>query len=112
MGRVCSPRARAAMQDSPAMAVQVDRRVLVVSARCLLLAVAFASVRWLGDVWHWPLLDLDVYRRGAGELLHGRSLYDAAPHFPHPDLPFTYPPFAAAAFVPAYLAGPVLAGVV
>ncbi len=94
------------------MAVQLDRRLLVVSLRWLLLAVAFASIRWLGDVWHWPLLDLDVYRRGAGELLHGRSLYDSAPHFPHPDLPFTYPPFAAAVFVPAYLAGPVAAGVV
>ena len=93
------------------MTDRIDRRVLVMSLRCLLLAAAFASVRWLADVWQWPLLDLDVYRRGAGELLHGRSLYDAAPHFPHPDLPFTYPPFSAAAFVPAYLAGPVVAGV-
>ncbi len=93
------------------MTDRIDRRVLVMSLRCLLLAAVFASVRWLSDVWQWPLLDLDVYRRGAGELLHGRSLYDAAPHFPHPDLPFTYPPFSAAAFVPAYLAGPVVAGV-
>jgi alpha-1,2-mannosyltransferase len=93
------------------MRAALDRRLLRTTALCLALAVGFASVRWLGDVWHWPLLDLDVYRRGARELLHGRSLYDSAPHFPHPDLPFTYPPFAAALFVPAYLVGPVLAGV-
>ncbi len=93
------------------MADTLDRQVARQAVLCLVLAVAFASVRWLGDVWHWPLLDLDVYRRGAGELLHGRSLYDSAPHFPHPDLPFTYPPFSAAVFVPAYLAGPVAAGI-
>lgn len=93
------------------MTGQLDRRVVAVAARCALLALAFASIRWLGNVWHWPLLDLDVYRRGAGELLHGRSLYDAAPHYPHPDLPFTYPPFAAVLFVPAYLVGPVLSGI-
>ncbi|HEY3089362.1 MAG TPA: glycosyltransferase 87 family protein [Jatrophihabitantaceae bacterium] len=81
------------------------------TALCLALAIAFASARWLGDVWHWPLLDLSVYRRGAGELLSGRSLYDSAPHYPHPELPFTYPPFAAALFVPAYEIGPVLSGV-
>jgi alpha-1,2-mannosyltransferase len=81
------------------------------TALCLGLAIAFASVRWLGDVWHWPLLDLSIYRRGAGELLSGRSLYDSAPHYPHPELPFTYPPFAAALFVPAYEIGPVLAGI-
>jgi alpha-1,2-mannosyltransferase len=81
------------------------------TALCLALAIAFASVRWLGDVWHWPLLDLSIYRRGAGELLAGRSLYDSAPHYPHPELPFTYPPFAAALFVPAYEIGPVLAGI-
>ena len=91
--------------------LNVDRRVLRTTALCVVLAFAFASVRWLGDVWHWPLLDLSVYRRGAGELIHGRSLYDSASHFPHPDLPFTYPPFAAALFVPAYLVGPVLAGI-
>jgi alpha-1,2-mannosyltransferase len=89
----------------------IDRRVVRTTALCLVLALAFASVRWLGDVWHWPLLDLQVYRRGAGELLHGRSLYDSAPHHPHPELPFTYPPFAAALFVPAYLVGPVLSGI-
>lgn len=89
----------------------IDRRVLRTTALCLVLAFAFASMRWLGDVWHWPLLDLSIYRRGAGELLHGRSLYDLAPHYPRPDLPFTYPPFAAALFVPAYLVGPVLAGI-
>jgi alpha-1,2-mannosyltransferase len=91
--------------------MNVDRRLLRTTAACVVVAIAFASVRWLGDVWHWPLLDLDVYRRGAGELLHGRSLYDSAPHHPHPELPFTYPPFAAALFVPAYAVGPVLAGI-
>jgi len=91
--------------------VTIDRRLVRVTALCLVFAFAFASVRWLDNVWHWPLLDLSVYRRGAGELVHGRSLYDDAPHFPHPELPFTYPPFAAALYVPAYAVGPVLAGI-
>jgi alpha-1,2-mannosyltransferase len=86
-------------------------RTVRITALCLALAIAFASLRWLGDVWHWPLLDLTIYRRGAGELLAGRSLYDSAPHYPHPELPFTYPPFAAALFVPAYEIGPVLSGI-
>jgi alpha-1,2-mannosyltransferase len=104
---------KARMRHSLRLGADVSgRRTARLTAQCGLLAVAFVSVRWLGNVWHWPLLDLDVYRRGAAELLHGRSLYDAAPHCPHPDLPFTYPPFAALAFVPAYLAGPGTAGVV
>lgn len=91
--------------------IQLDRRLIKVTLLCLAGAFAFASVRWLGDVWHWPLLDLSVYRRGAGELVHGRSLYDNAPHYPHPELPFTYPPFAAALYVPFYAVGAVLAGI-
>lgn len=90
---------------------QLDRGTVALAVTCALFALAFVSLRWLGDVWHWPLLDLDIYRRGAGELLHGRSLYDTAPHYPHPELPFTYPPFAAVLFVPAYLVGAVLSGI-
>jgi len=88
------------------------RRTARLTAQCAVLAVAFVSVRWLGDVWHWPLLDLDVYRRAAAELVDGRSLYDSALHLPHPDLPFTYPPFAALVFVPANLVGLGVAGLV
>jgi alpha-1,2-mannosyltransferase len=55
----------------------------------------------------WSMLDLDVYRDGAGSLLHGQSVYGDTT-----GLPFTYPPFAAVLFVPAYLVGRVIAVVV
>lgn len=48
----------------------------------------------------WTMTDLGVYRRGAGEVLHGHSLY-----IDLPTLPFTYPPFAAVLFVPLQVIG-------
>lgn len=44
-------------------------------------------------------IDFVVYRRGADVLLHGGSLYDDVSVGPRP-LPFTYPPFAGALFIP------------
>jgi len=51
-------------------------------------------------------LDLDVYRTGARVLLHGGDLYGRLPRLGGGHvLPFTYPPFAALAFIPLALAG-------
>jgi alpha-1,2-mannosyltransferase len=44
----------------------------------------------------WDMLDLDVYRWGGSTALHRGDLYGGI----HRGLSFTYPPFAAAAFVP------------
>ena len=51
-------------------------------------------------------LDLDVYRTGARVLLHGGDLYGRLPRLSNGvELPFTYPPFAALAFIPLALLG-------
>src|SRR5579859_4794463 len=51
-------------------------------------------------------IDLDVYRTGAGVLLHGGDLYGRLPRLGDGQrLPFTYPPFAALTFVPLRLIG-------
>jgi len=51
-------------------------------------------------------LDLDVYRTGASVLLHGGDLYGRLPRLSNGvELPFTYPPFAALAFIPLALLG-------
>ena len=44
--------------------------------------------------------DMQVYRFGAQELLHGRPLYDHGLNGDPHDLLFNYPPFAALVFVP------------
>jgi alpha-1,2-mannosyltransferase len=44
----------------------------------------------------WQMLDLDVYRWGGSSALDGRDLYEGV----QGGLSFTYPPFAASAFVP------------
>ena len=64
----------------------------------LALGMLYAAV---GD---WNGQDLDVYRAGGAAVLHGHSLYDASFRTPT-KLPFTYPPFAAALFVPLCLIG-------
>ncbi|MDP9073128.1 MAG: glycosyltransferase 87 family protein, partial [Actinomycetota bacterium] len=64
-------------------------------------AVAAVVASGLFMAWwlHWfDLVDLQVYRAGALALLHGRDIYLAHPA--HSGLPFTYPPFAAVAFIP------------
>lgn len=62
-----------------------------------------AVVWW---VLRWPLgVDSAVYRSGALALLHGDPLYAPLAATPDwsPDLPFTYPPIAAAVFLPLAL---------
>jgi alpha-1,2-mannosyltransferase len=54
------------------------------------------------------MIDLDVYRAGAGALLHGGDVYAVAGPA---GLPFTYPIFAALVFVPFALVPTVLARV-
>ena len=50
-------------------------------------------------------MDALVYRRGADDLWHGRTLYALAPG----TLPFTYPPLAAVVFLPMLLVPPYAA---
>ncbi|GAA4008801.1 glycosyltransferase 87 family protein [Allokutzneria multivorans] len=62
-------------------------------------AVVVALLVMAGD----GLVDLQVYRAGGDAVLRGLPLY--GPGFPYttpalPDLPFTYPPFAALLFAP------------
>jgi alpha-1,2-mannosyltransferase len=52
---------------------------------------------------HLGLLDTQVYRMGGQAVLDRSPLYDAV--YPWDDLPFTYSPFAALAFVPLAAAG-------
>ena len=51
-------------------------------------------------------IDLDVYRTGSHVLLHGGNLYGRLPRLATgAELPFTYPPFAAMAFIPLAILG-------
>lgn len=51
-------------------------------------------------------IDLDVYRTGARVLLHGGDLFGRLPRLGDGhELPFTYPPFAALAFIPLTIVG-------
>jgi alpha-1,2-mannosyltransferase len=62
-------------------------------------AAVAASAVFMAWWLHWfDLVDLEVYRAGAAALVHGRDVYLARPRVI--PLPFTYPPFAALAFVP------------
>ncbi|MFB9902769.1 glycosyltransferase 87 family protein [Allokutzneria oryzae] len=72
------------------------RSAWVVAVGCTVLAALLVMA---GD----SLVDLQVYRAGADAVLRGLDLYGAG--FPYttpalPDLPFTYPPFAALVFTP------------
>lgn len=55
----------------------------------------------------WPLWDLDVYVAGADALMAHVDLYTVSAH----GLLFTYPPFAAIAFVPLSAAGSAASGI-
>jgi alpha-1,2-mannosyltransferase len=51
-------------------------------------------------------IDLDVYRTGAGVVLHGGDLYGTLTGLGDGhELPFTYPPFAALTFIPLTVLG-------
>jgi alpha-1,2-mannosyltransferase len=61
----------------------------------LLLAQVVVLALWPDA--HLLMIDLQVYRAGGEHLLTGEPLYDGGVLL---DLPFVYPPFAAAVFVP------------
>lgn len=78
--------------------MQLDRsakRVVVAWAAVMVATLAFVMIRPQG----WSL-DLRVYRNGGDALLQGLPLYvdGFAKPLGGPDLPFTYPPIAAALF--------------
>jgi alpha-1,2-mannosyltransferase len=61
-----------------------------------------ASVSLIWWISGWPLgVDSSVYRAGGFAVIHGESLYAPLRALPDwaPELPFTYPPFAALLFV-------------
>jgi len=68
-----------------------------VIAAAAVVAVAFWLVLFVRGN-RFPMVDLAVYRAGGRAVLDGRALYTM--HAPGTGLPFTYPPFAALAFVP------------
>lgn len=73
---------------------------LVAVGTAVTVFVAIALVWWLSGT---PLgVDSAVYRAGGFAVLHGEPLYAHLTALPDwaPELPFTYPPFAALLFVP------------
>jgi Glycosyltransferase family 87 len=67
------------------------------------LMVSTAALYWVAT--HFKLftgMDAEVYRHGAENLWHGRSLYEPEPGV----LPFTYPPSASVFFTPMRLLSP------
>jgi alpha-1,2-mannosyltransferase len=80
------------------------RRLALPLAVALLLAQAVVLAVW--PAAHLLMIDLQVYRAGGERLAAGAPLFDGGVLL---DLPFVYPPFAAAVFVPlAVLPLPVL----
>lgn len=75
---------------------QVRIRYLWAGGLVLLIGVLLAVA-----AYGYKFVDLRVYRDGGLVWLHGRSIYEANFPAPYGDgrLPFTYPPFAAIAFV-------------
>lgn len=94
------PRVGASLNRSSAGAMLWWARLRPVAIVLFLLGAGAALNALLFSVHHF--LDAWVYFGGSGHLLHGQDLYDPAgialPVKPSP-LPFTYPPFAAMAFV-------------
>jgi len=81
------------------------RSALLVMLNLAAAAIYFVHLGHGGGLGGYRL-DLDVYRTGAKVLLHGGDLYGRLPRIGGgQELPFTYPPFAALAFIPLALAG-------
>ncbi|WP_181773635.1 glycosyltransferase 87 family protein [Amycolatopsis pittospori] len=79
-------------------ALRAHATPIVIGAAVVVLT-AIALVWWLTDT---PLgIDSAVYRAGGSAVIHGEPLYAHLTALPGwvPDLPFTYPPFAALLFV-------------
>jgi alpha-1,2-mannosyltransferase len=68
-----------------------------------LAVVLFAAQVAVVAIWpaaHLLMIDVQVYRAGGADVLHGAPLYGGGVLL---DLPFVYPPFAALVFVPLSL---------
>ncbi|MBB5851222.1 glycosyltransferase 87 family protein [Amycolatopsis umgeniensis] len=77
--------------------LRADTALIVVGVAAAVLAVV-ALIRWISDT---PLgVDSSVYRAGGFAVVQGESLYSPLRALPEwaPELPFTYPPFAALLF--------------
>lgn len=100
--------------NRPPVPGEVDRpRVGPAHPPAWLMAGLAASTFWIvmHASAHWfDQLDLRVYRMGARALLDGSGLYSAVD--PATGLPFTYPPFAAAAMIPLVWLPAPMAGLV
>ena len=85
----------------PAVTLAGRRRsTLLVALNLAAAAVYFVHLGHAGGLGGHRV-DLDVYRTGARVVLHGGNLYGRLPRLANgTELPFTYPPFAALAFVP------------
>ncbi|MFC4124495.1 glycosyltransferase 87 family protein [Nocardia rhizosphaerae] len=86
---------------SPADSATDDRRRRWLAA-AIGLFVFSATAAILAHWWH-GYIDLQVYRNGARVWLDGGDLYGPMPPVYGLGLPFTYPPLAAAFFVPLAL---------
>lgn len=81
------------------------RSALLVTLNLAAAAIYFVHLGHAGGLGGYRI-DLDVYRTGARVLLHGGDLYSQLPRLATgARLPFTYPPFAALAFIPLALLG-------
>jgi alpha-1,2-mannosyltransferase len=89
----------------PTVNLASRRAALVVALNLAAAAIYFARAGHGVGLGGYRL-DLDVYRTGAGVLLHGGDLYGRLPRLSNGVvLPFTYPPFAALCFVPLAILG-------
>lgn len=69
--------------------------------RLLSLAIVLLALLSRRSTTLWTFIDLSVYRGGAAQLIHHQSIYDG----PADRIVFTYPPFAAVAFIPLQFIG-------
>ena len=89
----------------PALTLKGRRSALLVTLNLAAAAIYFVRAGHGVGLGGYRL-DLDVYRTGARVLLHGGDLYGRLPRLSNGvELPFTYPPFAALAFIPLALLG-------
>ncbi|MBO0840834.1 MAG: DUF2029 domain-containing protein, partial [Sciscionella sp.] len=78
---------------------ELERRLMLLGPVVLAVSV-LQRVREMGNPIGWSMTDLNVYWSLSPNLLHG-GLYDKSlPFTADFPLPFTYPPFAAAVFLP------------
>ena len=89
-----------AAQQSSSRPERTRNRRFVSFSAAVLAVVALLWIRWSVASGNWA--DLDVYVRGAQDILARAPLYEQQAGV----LPFTYPPFAALTFTPLRLLSP------